>query len=59
MTFKKNDPKPTHIENDGTYWLCQDGNWYWWRDSVGWCGYIGKVNKAFLGNKRPLGQMYA
>ncbi|MEB5477283.1 hypothetical protein [Acinetobacter pollinis] len=49
----------THIENDGTYWRCENGLWYWWRDNFGWCGYIGKVDDSFLGNKTALGQMYA
>ncbi|MBF7683005.1 hypothetical protein I2F27_06655 [Acinetobacter sp. B5B] len=54
MTFKTNDLKPTHFEEDGTYWLVNNGIWYYWRELWGWCGYIGQVNTAFLASKQQL-----
>lgn len=47
-------PCATHIKNDGTYWKCTEGQWYWWRSYFGWCGYIGIVNGDFLASRRPL-----
>ncbi|MBF7685994.1 hypothetical protein I2F17_09210 [Acinetobacter sp. B10A] len=58
MIFASNF-KPTHFEEDGTYWLCNNGLWYYWSDIWGWCGYIGQINTAFLASKQPLSQMYA
>ncbi len=49
----------THIENDGTFWKCTNGRWYYWKEHFGWCGYVGVVNKIFMNNKNELGMMYA
>ncbi|MFX9938926.1 hypothetical protein ABTP77_21460, partial [Acinetobacter baumannii] len=45
----------THIETDGTYWSNWQGGWFFWKESFGWCRYVGSVNQAFLNNKREIG----
>lgn len=49
MLDSTTNPKPlgaTHQEEDGTWWVNQYGQWYYWYH-FGWAPYVGPVDKNF------------
>ena len=44
----------THVDRDGDYWKCDNGQWYFYRDGFGWCAYVGLKNQSFFAKLREI-----